>query len=545
MALSITTLAALAVAVLVVYKGIIYPVFKSPLSKIPNVHWSVPLSPVWMLWKRFSSQNNRTIQAAHESLGPIVRLGPSEISINCVDGGIKSVYTGGFEKHDWYPRVFGSFGTVSMFTMTGSKAHSTRKRMLSNIYSKSTLQTSPHLRVVSNAVIFGRLLPILHEAATSNQQVDVHDLNQGLTMDFVSSYLFGLQNGTNHLQDHSFRKNWLHLYLCRKPYEFYHQEVPHLSGWMKCLGIRLIPKYCDDANAMLDAWALDLCDKAEQSLTSTEPGVEPVVYKQLRQSLDKHSSKETGSKPDRAQQRLDIACEMYDHLTAGYETSAVGLTYLLWELSKHPEVQRKLQKELLTLQPPISYSASTELPPPKSIDSLSLLEAIVTETLRLHAPIPGIQPRVTPYPSCTLAGYDDIPPNTRVNAQAYSLHRNPDVFPAPESWQPKRWLVDENSPVDLEERRRWFWAFGSGGRMCVGSNLALQGMDVEKKLPSFGVAMVLMVKTEMKLAVAAIYTNFRTTIVDDENVEATDAYTVKPRGDKLILKFELVGAGRE
>jgi unspecific monooxygenase len=24
--------------------------------------------------------------------------------------------------------------------------------------------------------------------------------------------------------------------------------------------------------------------------------------------------------------------------------------------------------------------------------------------------------------------------------------------------------------------RRWFWAFGSGGRMCVGSNLALQGM---------------------------------------------------------------------
>lgn len=55
-------------------------------------------------------QNNRTIQAAHERLGPIVRLGPSEISINCVEGGIKSVYTGGFEKHEWYPRVFGSLG---------------------------------------------------------------------------------------------------------------------------------------------------------------------------------------------------------------------------------------------------------------------------------------------------------------------------------------------------------------------------------------------------------------------------------------------------
>ena len=124
----------------------------------------------------------------------------------------------------------------------------------------------------------------------------------------------------------------------------------------------------------------------------------------------------------------------------------------------------------------IRFPGSSELPPPKSIDNLPLLEAIVTETLRLHAPIPGIQPRVTPKPSCSLAGYDNIPAGIRVNAQAYSLHRNPQVFPDPESWQPKRWLKEENSLEELEERRRWFWAFGSGGRMCVGSNLALQGM---------------------------------------------------------------------
>lgn len=361
--------------------------------------------------------------------------------------------------------------------MTESKPHSIRKRMLSNVYSKSTLQSSPHLRVASHVVILDRLLPILHEAASSGRAVDVHDLNQGLTMDFVSSYLFGLKNGTNHLQDDAFRKRWLHQYLCRKPYEFYHQEVPKLSGWMKCLGLRVIPKYCDDANAMLDSWALDLCDKAEKSIASTDPRLEPAVYKQLKQSLDRHATMESSTKPDAAQQRLDIACEMYDQLTAGYETSAVGLTYLLWELSKHPDMQTKLREELLTLDHPISYPSTAKLPPARAIDNLPLLDAIVTETLRLHAPIPGIQPRVTPSPSCTLAGYSDIPPNTRVNAQAYSLHRNPDVFPEPESWQPERWLKEENSPATLEERRRWFWAFGSGGRMCVGSNLALQGTN--------------------------------------------------------------------
>ena len=46
-----------------------------------------------------------------------------------------------------------------------------------------------------------------------------------------------------------------------------------------------------------------------------------------------------------------------------------------------------------------------------------------------------------------------------------------------------------------------------------------------------------LMKSEMKLTVAAIYSNFTSTIVDDENIEATDEYTVKPRGGKLVLKF--------
>ncbi|KAB8073608.1 putative cytochrome P450 monooxygenase [Aspergillus leporis] len=518
----IVALSATAVAIVLLYKLIIYPAFLTPLSKIPNAHWTAPISPAWILWKRFKSQNNRTIQAAHARLGPIVRLSPSEISINCVEDGIKTVYTGGFEKHEWYPRVFGSLGTVSMFTMTGSKAHSVRKRMLSNIYSKSFLQSSPHLRLISETIIFDRFLPIIQEAVSSNAPVEVHDLNQGLTMDFVSAYLFGLANGENWLQNQSFRRRMLHYYQGRKPYEFYHQEVPNLLSWTKSIGIRLIPKWCDEANGVLDTWVLGLCDRAEQCLQSTEANVEPVAYKHLNQAITKQSLQNEGTEDDLKQQRLNIACEMNDQLTAGFETSAVALTYLLWELSRHSDLQKELRSELLTLEPRVLFPRSSDskgLPQAKAIDSLPLLDAIVTETLRLHAPIPGIQPRVTPYPSCDLAGYSDIPANTRVNAQAYSLHRNPDVFPDPETWEPKRWLKNLNSNSDLEERRRWFWAFGSGGRMCVGSNLALQ---------------------EIKLVAAAIYTNFKTSIVNDDNIEAIDAYTVKPRGEKLVLKFEAV-----
>jgi hypothetical protein len=44
----------------------------------------------------------------------------------------------------------------------------------------------------------------------------------------------------------------------------------------------------------------------------------------------------------------------------------------------------------------------------------------------------------------------------------------------------------------------------------------------------------------MKLIVAAIYSNYRTSIIDDEGIEAIDAYTTKPRSNQLILRFEPV-----
>ena len=44
----------------------------------------------------------------------------------------------------------------------------------------------------------------------------------------------------------------------------------------------------------------------------------------------------------------------------------------------------------------------------------------------------------------------------------------------------------------------------------------------------------------MKLVVAAIYTNFRSTIVNDDGIEAIDAYTVHPKAEKLILRFHSI-----
>jgi cytochrome P450 len=171
---------------------------------------------------------------------------------------------------------------------------------------------------------------------------------------------------------------------------------------------------------------------------------------------------------------------MIDHLAAGHETSGITMTYLSWHLSQNLALQDALRKELLTLSPNMllsSGSSMQNIPSSKDLDNLPLLHAVLMETLRLRAAIPGGQPRMTPNPSCSLGEFTDIPGGVRVGAQAHSIHRNAEVFPDPEKWDHKRWMDSENGYTEEQrrERDRHFWAFSSGGRMCVGSNFAMYG----------------------------------------------------------------------
>ena len=108
----IPLLALLALFILFLYTYIIHPALLSPLSKLPKAHPTASFSPLWILWNRARASENAAIYASHNKHGSIVRLAPNEISVNCVEGGIRSVYSGGFEKHEWYPNLFGNYGFV-------------------------------------------------------------------------------------------------------------------------------------------------------------------------------------------------------------------------------------------------------------------------------------------------------------------------------------------------------------------------------------------------------------------------------------------------
>lgn len=520
--------------ILATYRYLVHPTLISPLRKIPPAHWSAPISPLWILYTRRRRNENKTIHALHQRLGPLVRLGPSEVSVNCVDGGIRTVYGGGYEKGSWYA-VYKNYGADNIFSSLLRGPHGARKRNLSNVYAKSTVQSSAAMHGVTEELLCHRLVPRLHGAAFGGAAVEAYELFSGVAMDAITAYCFGLRQASNFIQDSEHCKRWVVDYKARQDFIFWPQEVPGLTAFAKTLGLRhwLVPKWVDVANDNIASWVLGLCDEAEKAHGDrhrVDARDRATVYNQLRAMIKKSKGGDTDS-PLSPDERLEIASELLDQVLAGFDTTGITMTYLAWQLSK-PEnrgVQQALQRELrenqATYQPSTDGGRAAESPDLKTLDGLPLLHAVVMESLRLHAAIPGCQPRITPAgaeigpPGQTVG---PLPAGVRVNSYAYTLHLNEDVFPEPERWDPRRWLGDDDARGGAAgEMARWFWAFSSGGRMCIGSHLAM---------------------ADMKSIVAAIWGSFETTIVDDAGMIPKGGYTCEPlgspEGNYLLLEFQ-------
>lgn len=341
--------------------------------------------------------------------------------------------------------------------------------------------------------------------------IDVFSTFLASTMDFITAYTFGLRNSTDFLRKKAYRDHWLQLYLARASHGFWPQETPRLNALANRLGMgwwKLYPSWVDDANAEIWAWNWRLCEGAREyvrchqnegdATAEKEKGQEekrdvadePVVLCAMEAGIEKErrvNGKDSILYPTTILQKNEsVASEILDQVLAGQETAGIALTYLAWHLSRSPDLQTSLRQELLTLSPDLKMAPATatdaaslppsSLPDPKHVDALPILHAVIMETLRLHAPIPGPEPRQTPHshPPCRLGDFH-VPGGVRVAALGYALHRNAAVFPDPEVWDHTRWLASHTTEAQRREMLRYFWAFGSGGRMCVGSNFAMNG----------------------------------------------------------------------
>ncbi len=145
-------------------------------------------------------------------------------------------------------------------------------------------------------------------------------------------------------------------------------------------------------------------------------------------------------------------------LLAGHETTANALSFALWLLAHHPEVQEELAAEC-------RGALGGRAPTAGDYGQLPLAEQVFAEALRLYPPV-WVTAR-TAAETYTYRGML-IERGAMLIAPQFAIQRDPRFFPEPDRFDPRRF-----TPAAKASRPKLaYFPFGAGGRQCIGEGLA-------------------------------------------------------------------------
>ncbi|XP_017774972.1 PREDICTED: probable cytochrome P450 4ac1 [Nicrophorus vespilloides] len=152
--------------------------------------------------------------------------------------------------------------------------------------------------------------------------------------------------------------------------------------------------------------------------------------------------------------------ELSTFLTAGHHTVTSVLSSILYELSKHEDVQEKLFEEISSIIEDAKCIST------KDINAMEYMECVVKEGLRLYSPATYIERKLD---------YDVevdgsiIPKGTSINIFIFQLHRSEQVYKNAMKFDPDRFSaanIDGRDPMA-------FIPFSFGIRNCIGWKFAM------------------------------------------------------------------------
>ncbi|XP_034544191.1 cytochrome P450 3A27-like isoform X2 [Notolabrus celidotus] len=145
---------------------------------------------------------------------------------------------------------------------------------------------------------------------------------------------------------------------------------------------------------------------------------------------------------------------------AGYETSALTLVFLAYNLARNPEAMKRLQEEIDATFPdkgPVQY---------EDLMQMEYLDSVVNECLRLYPPAARLE-RVAK--ETVIVNGITIPKDMLVMVPIYALHQDPELWPEPEEFRPDRFSKENKRNIKPYS----YLPFGAGPRNCIGTRFAL------------------------------------------------------------------------
>ena len=152
---------------------------------------------------------------------------------------------------------------------------------------------------------------------------------------------------------------------------------------------------------------------------------------------------------------------------AGFETTARTMTFLMYELGRHPALRERARREAQSFaRPEGAVSVLKQLP---------LCCEIVNETLRLYPPVAMLARQ--PANDCEIGGYP-VRAGTLVVVVPFVTQRDPRYWPAGDRFDP-----DPDNPLAKRLAHKGAFApFGGGPRICLGKHFAMVEMAIATAL---------------------------------------------------------------
>jgi cytochrome P450 len=143
-------------------------------------------------------------------------------------------------------------------------------------------------------------------------------------------------------------------------------------------------------------------------------------------------------------------------LFAGHDTSTSTISFMLYELARHPAALAKVLEE----QDRVLGGKSPTFADLMG-DTLPELEMVLDETLRLY-PAAWVGPRRA-VETFGFGGHE-VPAGAYVYYSSWASHRLPDVWPEPEAFVPERFAPEAKAALP----KGAYIPFGGGSRTCIG-----------------------------------------------------------------------------
>ncbi|XP_076827925.1 cytochrome P450 4B1-like isoform X3 [Brachyhypopomus gauderio] len=172
---------------------------------------------------------------------------------------------------------------------------------------------------------------------------------------------------------------------------------------------------------------------------------------------------------DEQQQGLSdeaIRAEVDTFMFEGHDTTASGISWILYNMACNPEHQQKCRDEILEA---LKGKDTMEL---EDLNKIPYTTMCIKESLRLCPPVPGTARKLTK--PMTFFDGRTVPEGCLVGITVYGVHRNATVWENPHVFDPLRFLPENTA----KRPPHAFVPFSAGPRNCIGQNFAMNEMKV-------------------------------------------------------------------